>query len=120
MTLALFIVGGLSILRSAVVLAAQLLGGLAAAAVVSALFPGPMAVATKLGGGASVTQGLFIEMFLTAELVFVVIMLAAEKHKSTFLAPLGIGLSFFLAELVGMLPPPFPPFCPPPFLANCR
>jgi len=101
-TLALFLVGGLPILRSAVVLAAQLLGGLAAAAVVSALFPGPMAVATKLGGGASVTQGLFIEMFLTAELVFVIIMLAAEKHKSTFLAPLGIGLSFFLAELVGV------------------
>jgi hypothetical protein len=29
--------------------------------------------------------------------------LAAEKHKSTFLAPVGIGIAFFLAELVGTL-----------------
>ncbi|KAK0654770.1 MIP family channel protein [Cercophora newfieldiana] len=101
-TLALYLVGGLPLLRSSIVLVAQILGGIAAAGVVSALFPGPMAVATTLGGGATVVQGLFIEMFLTLELVFVIIMLAAEKHKSTFLAPLGIGLSFFLAELVGI------------------
>lgn len=63
-----------------------------------------MAVATTLGGEASISQGLFIEMFLTAQLVFVIIMLAAEKHKSTFLAPIGIGITFFLAELVGLLP----------------
>ena len=29
-------------------------------------------------------------------------MLAAEKHKSTFLAPVGIGLALFVAELVGV------------------
>ncbi len=29
-------------------------------------------------------------------------MLAAEKHKGTFLAPVGIGLSLFIAELAGM------------------
>lgn len=86
---------------------AQFLGGIAAAGVVSALFPGPMKVATTLGGGTSISQGLFIEMFLTAELVFVIIMLAAEKHKATYLAPLGIGVAFFLAELVGMLPAPW-------------
>ncbi|KAK3337671.1 aquaporin-like protein [Cercophora scortea] len=101
-TLALFLVGGIPALRSVLFLAAQLLGGIAAAGVVSALFPGPMAVNTTLGGGASVAQGLFIEMFLTAELVFVIIMVAAEKHKSTFLAPVAIGLAFFLAELVGV------------------
>ena len=93
----MYLVGGLPLLRSSIVLVAQIMGGMAAAGVVAVLFPGEMAVATTLGGGASVTQGLFIEMFLTAELVFVVIMLAAEKHKSTFLAPLGIGISFFLA-----------------------
>jgi aquaporin related protein len=99
--LALFLVGGLSLVRLVVVVFAQFLGGIAAAAVVSALFPGPMTVATTLGGGANIAQGLFIEMFLTAQLVFVIIMLAAEKHKSTFLAPIGIGITFFLAELVG-------------------
>lgn len=94
-------VGGLPAARSIVVILAQLLGGIAAAGVVSALFPGPLAVDTTLGGGASVVQGLFIEVFLTAELVFVIIMVAVEKHKSTYLAPVAIGVSFFLAELVG-------------------
>jgi len=28
-------------------------------------------------------------------------MLAAEKHKGTFLAPIGIGLALFIAELSG-------------------
>jgi aquaporin rerated protein, other eukaryote len=41
-------------------------------------------------------------MFLTAELVFVIFMLAAEKHKGTFLAPVGIGLALFSAELAGV------------------
>ncbi|KAL2257679.1 hypothetical protein VTK26DRAFT_9313 [Humicola hyalothermophila] len=100
-TLALFLVGGLGAIRSLVVVVAQLLGGIAAAGVVSALFPGPMNVDTTLGGGTSTVQGLFIEMFLTAELVFVIIMLAVEKHKSTYLAPIGIGVAFFLAELIG-------------------
>jgi aquaporin related protein len=81
---------------------AQILGGITAAAVVSCLFPGPLTVRTSLGGGTSVTRGLFIEMFLTAELVFTIFMLAAEKHKGTFIAPVGIGLSLFIAELTGV------------------
>lgn len=91
-------------MRSVLIVIAQILGGLCAAAVVSALFPGPLNVATTLGGGTNTAQGLFIEMFLTAQLVFVIIMLAVVKHKSTFLAPIGIGLTFFLTELCGMSP----------------
>lgn len=41
-------------------------------------------------------------MFLTFQLVFTIFMLAAEKHKSTFLAPVGIGISLFIAELTGV------------------
>ena len=41
-------------------------------------------------------------MFLTAELIFTIFMLAAEKHKGTFLAPVGIGLALFIAELAGV------------------
>ena len=41
-------------------------------------------------------------MFLTAELMFTIFMLAAEKHKGTFLAPIGIGLSLFVCELAGV------------------
>lgn len=41
-------------------------------------------------------------MFLTAQLVLVVLMLAAEKHQATFLAPMGIGLAMFISELAGL------------------
>jgi aquaporin rerated protein, other eukaryote len=41
-------------------------------------------------------------MFLTAQLVLTVFMLAVEKHKSTFLAPVGIGLALFVAEIAGV------------------
>ena len=101
----MFLVGGLPAVRALLVFVAQLLGGICAAAVVSALFPGPLTVETLLGGGTSISQGLFIEMFLTAQLVFVIIMLAVVKHKSTFLAPVGIGLAFFLTELCGLYQP---------------
>lgn len=39
---------------------------------------------------------------LTAELVFTIYMLANEKHKATFMAPVGIGLALFVAELIGV------------------
>lgn len=42
-------------------------------------------------------------MLLTAELIFTIFMLAAEKHRATFLAPIGIGLALFVAEMVGVL-----------------
>lgn len=79
-----------------------MLGGIAAAAVVSGIFPGELNVSTTLGTGVSITQGVFLEMFLTSLLVFTIFMLAAEKHKATFLAPIGIGLSLFVAEMVGV------------------
>lgn len=73
--------GAVPWIRGCLVIISQLIGGIAAAAVVSALYPGQLNVRTTLGAGTSRTQGLFIEMFLTAELVFAIFMLAAEKHK---------------------------------------
>jgi aquaporin related protein len=95
------LVGALPYLRGLFLFVAQILGGITAAAIVSCLFPGPITFRTSLSGGTSIVQGLFIEMFLTAELVFTIFMLAAEKHKGTFIAPIGIGLSLFVAELTG-------------------
>ncbi|KAK5002640.1 Aquaporin-1 [Cryomyces antarcticus] len=100
-TLGMCLIGAVKWVRGGLVFVSQILGAMAAAGVVSALFPGPLNVSTTLGGGSSVVRGLFIEMFLTAELVFTIFMLAAEKHKGTFLAPIGIGLSLFVAELSG-------------------
>jgi len=69
--------------------------------IVNALFNGGFNVGVGLGGGTSVAQGVIIEMILTGQLVFVIFMLAAEEHAATPLAPVGIGLSLFVAELVG-------------------
>ncbi len=104
-TLGLCLVGELNYVRGALIAVTQIMGGITAAAVVSALFPGPLSVRTTLSAGTSVSRGLFIEMFLTTQLVFTIFMLAAEKHKATFIAPIGIGLSLFIAELSGMFLP---------------
>ncbi|KAK5705512.1 Aquaporin-1 [Elasticomyces elasticus] len=101
-TFGMCLIGVLPYLRAVLLFFAQILGGVTAAALVSCMFPGPLAVGTALGGGTTIVQGLFIEMLLTAELVFAIFMLAAEKHKGTFMAPIGIGLALFIAELVGV------------------
>lgn len=88
--------------RAVMTCIAQFLAGIAAAGVVYGLYPETLNVSTTLGANTSIAQGLFIEMFLTAELVFVIFMLAAEKHKATFLAPVGIGLALFVSELCGV------------------
>lgn len=73
-----------------------------AAALVECMVPGPIALTrTTLAPGMSIAQGVFFEMFLTAELVFTVLMLAAEKSKDTFIAPIGIGLALFVAQIAG-------------------
>ncbi|ORY12208.1 aquaporin-like protein [Clohesyomyces aquaticus] len=101
-TLGLYLVGALTATRAVLCFISQMLSGICAAAVISALLPGPLNVSTTLGSGTSIAQGIFLEMFLTALLVFTIFMLAAEKHKATFLAPIGIGLALFIAELVGV------------------
>ncbi|MCJ1452857.1 hypothetical protein MMC28_003202 [Mycoblastus sanguinarius] len=101
-TFGLCLVGALPWVRGVLLGVVQLLGGIVAAAIVSCLFPGKLTVGTKLSGGTSVSQGLFIEMFLTTELVFTIFMLAAEKHRGTFVAPIGIGLALFIAHLTGV------------------
>lgn len=101
-TLALALIGGITWIRAGLNVIAEMLAAMAASGVVAALFPGPMAVSTTLSTDVSIAQGLFIEMFLTAELVFTICMLAAEKHKGTFLAPVGIGIALFVAELGGV------------------
>lgn len=97
---AMVLAGAADWVRFALVVPAQLLAGIAAAAVVDSLTPGPLRVSTALGGGASVAQGFFIELFLTAQLVITIFMLAGEKHRGTFIAPVGIGLSLFIAEMM--------------------
>ena len=100
---ALALVGCISYVRMIVIIIAELLGAIAAAAVVSGLFPAAFKVATRLSPATSIARGVFIEMFLTAFLIITIFMLAAEKHRATPFAPIGIGLALFIAELAGVL-----------------
>ncbi|WRT64181.1 uncharacterized protein IL334_001110 [Kwoniella shivajii] len=101
-SLGMVLVGALTPLRGALLTFSQILGGITGAAIIQAITPGTLNVRTTLGGGTSIVQGLFIEMFLTSLLMLAILLLAAEKHKATFIAPIGIGLALFVAELLGV------------------
>ena len=95
------LVGAVTPIKALVIIPTQLVAGITAAAVTDALLPGPLSVTNSLSNDISIPQGLFLEMFLTAQLVLTVYFLAVEKHKSTYLAPVGIGLSVFIAHIAG-------------------
>ena len=99
------LIGAITWARCALLCVAQTVATIAASYTVYGLFNGGFNTATTLGGGTSPAQGVVIEMLLTAQLAFVIFMLAAEQHAATYLAPLGIGLSYFVAELVGQYCP---------------
>ncbi|KAJ9614650.1 hypothetical protein H2200_002787 [Cladophialophora chaetospira] len=101
-TLAMWLTSAIPPVRALCLVAAQIAGSIAASALVLVQFPTSLNVRTTLAGGTSLVQGVFIEAVLTAELVFTILMLAKEKHKATFIAPVGIGLALFIAELVGV------------------
>ncbi|KXS94931.1 hypothetical protein AC578_3926 [Pseudocercospora eumusae] len=101
-TLAMVIVQGVGVVRAVLLVGAQICGAIFSSYIVSVLFPTTFNVRTTLSDGTSVVRGVFIEALLTAELVFTIYMLANEKHKATFMAPIGIGLALFIAEMVGV------------------
>lgn len=101
-SLGLSLAGKLPWARTAFLIPAQLLASMCAGGLAAAMFNDEIvSVNTLLSAETSTAKGLFIEMFMTAELVFVILMLAAEKSKDTFLAPVGIGLALFICELTG-------------------
>lgn len=115
-TTGLVVIGAMSPLKGALLGASQLLGGIAASAVVAGLLPGGLAVGTALArkyfqdpgsriyakwgrvltvfgvcvAGVSTVQGLFLEMFLTAELMITIFLVrnplysipARKSHKT--------------------------------------
>jgi aquaporin rerated protein, other eukaryote len=97
----MYLIGAIDIIRCALLFVFQCVGAIIASYIVKALFPGGLHVETTLKPGTSYAQGVVIEMLLTAQLTFTIFMLAAEKQEATFIAPVGIGLSLFMGELVG-------------------
>lgn len=67
---------------------------MAAAGFVSALLPGPLTIATTLDASISITRGLFLEAFVTSQLILTILMLDSGPSK-----PMYIGLSLFVGEL---------------------
>jgi len=98
-SLALLLVGSLGPVRFVLYCIAQLVGAIAASAIVRGLTSANLSVNTVLQQGTSRAQGVFIEMFITGALVLSVLMLAAEKNKTTAFAPIGIGLTLFACHL---------------------
>ncbi len=88
--------------RAVLIFITQISGACFSAFLVSVMFPTAFNVQTTLGPNTSKAQGIWIEALCTAELVFTILMLANEKHKATFIAPVGIGLSLFIAELTSV------------------
>ncbi|GAW14392.1 hypothetical protein ANO14919_037940 [Xylariales sp. No.14919] len=101
-TFGLALSGRLPWLRTGIFIVSQLVACMCAGAVVKVLFPGDISsLNTTLAPGVNVAQGLFAEMFFTSYLVFIVLILAVEKSRGTFIAPVGIGLALFVAEIPG-------------------
>ncbi|KAI7338336.1 aquaporin-like protein [Hortaea werneckii] len=101
-TFAMIMIRNMNLIRGFLLLGAQLAGAIFSAYIVSILFPTQFNVRTTLSAETSRVQGVFIEALLTAELVFTIFMLAKEKHRATFMAPVGIGLALFVSELIGV------------------
>ena len=86
-TFGMVITGTLPAMRGLFLLPAQIIGAICAAGVVQGIITGDIkTVETTLGPNMSVAQGLFLEMFLTAMLIFTILMLAVEKSKDTFVS----------------------------------
>lgn len=100
--MAMLFVGALGPIRAVCLFIAQIVGSIAASAMVVGIFPSPLDVNTTLSQHTSRARGVWIEAFLTAELIFTILMLAKEKHRSTFMAPVGIGLALFISQMVGV------------------
>ncbi|KAJ5885366.1 aquaporin-like protein [Penicillium taxi] len=101
-TLGMYLTKSMSMLRAFLLIGAQICGSMLASELVHALLPTTFNTRTTLRTDTSLARGVFIEAILTAELVFTIFMLAKEKHKGTFLAPIGIGFSLFICELTGV------------------
>jgi len=100
-TVGLVVVGVVGVLRGVLVVISQLIAGIAAAAAAEGLLPGDGHTDTHLLDDKqhTVVQGFFFELLLTMLLVLTILMLAVEKHRATYVAPVGIGLALFVAEM---------------------
>jgi len=93
-TMALLLTGKISWHRAVQTIISQIIAGIVAAAFVEALLPGPLNIATTLDPSISIVRGLFLEAFVTSQLILTILMLDGGPSK-----PMYIGFSLFIAEI---------------------
>ncbi|KAF2117937.1 aquaporin-like protein [Lophiotrema nucula] len=96
-TSSLLLLSKISPIRAVHAAIAQILAGMCAAFAISALLPGTLPSATKLDPTMSIARGLFLELFLTAQLVLAILMIPNSLGK-----PAMVGLALFVAEVCGV------------------
>jgi aquaporin rerated protein, other eukaryote len=101
-TVALALSGAFGWQRAIALTVAQYLGAIAASGLIVGLYPShTLNTRTTLNPQMTINQGFWLEFLMSALLIFTVLMLAAEKHRGTFLAPIGIGLCLLITQLLG-------------------
>ena len=100
LTLSQVVLNLITPLRAAILAIAQYTGALTGAAVVR-LLTGSLAAQTRITG-INVGQAAVLEGLATAAFLFSVLMVAAKSKRVTILAPIEIGISLFVAELVSI------------------
>lgn len=98
--LGLFLNGNISLFRFLIEGVVQVIAGMAAAGVASAMYPGPITFANAKDSSVSVSRGLFLEAFGVAILVFTVLFTAIEVSPFGGMAYLPIGLALFLGHMI--------------------
>ncbi|OZJ02204.1 hypothetical protein BZG36_04745 [Bifiguratus adelaidae] len=98
--LALLLTGNVTPFRGLLYFIAEMVGSIVGSALLDAVTPGPLLGVNKVSPEINSAQDTFLEAFSTAMLVIVVLFVAVEKSKSTFLAPMAVGFAVFLAHLV--------------------
>jgi len=101
-TVGLVIAGAITARRGIMFFIAQLAGALCASGLIQALLPGKFIGANLRSADISIAQAFFLELVLTCLFVLVILMLAVEKKRDTYLAPIGIGLALFLVHIVAI------------------
>ena len=70
------------------------MGGIIAAALIKALFPGTPNVETVLAPGVGYARGIFLEAIATGALVFTVLILAVDKRTMTGISHAPVSVHF--------------------------
>lgn len=96
----LFLNGDISLVRFLLESVVQVIAGMCAAGVASALYPGAVSFSNAKDASVSVSRALFLEAFGVALLVFTVLFTAIEDSPFGGLAYIPIGFSLFLGHLI--------------------